>query len=65
MTSLFRFRRLKLDSEPPARREFTIAVATIYAIVVAILMCEVVNQVRTTETQTTSPYNSRQRTHNV
>ena len=63
MTSLFR--RIKLDSEPPARREFSIAVVTIYAIVIAILACEVVNQVRTTETQTTSPYNSRLRTHNV
>ena len=63
MTSLFR--RIKLDSEPPARREFGIAVVTIYAIVVAILMCEVVNQVRISETQTTSPYNSRLRSHNV
>jgi hypothetical protein len=63
MTSLFR--RIKLDSEPPARREFGIAVVTIYLIVVAILTCEVVNQVRNPETQTTSPYNSRLRTHNV
>jgi hypothetical protein len=63
MTSLFG--TLKLDSEPPARRELGIAVVTIYAIVVAILTCEIVNQVRSTETQTTSPYNSRLRTHNV
>ena len=63
MTSLFG--PLQLDSEPPARRELRIAVITIYAIVVAILTCEVVNQVRSTGTQTTTPYNSRLRTHNV
>ena len=63
MTSLFK--RIKLDSEPPARREFGIAVVTIYAIIIAILTFEVVNQVRITETQTTSPYYSRLRTHNV
>jgi len=63
MTSLFR--RIKLDSEPPARREFGIAVVTIYAIIIAILTCEVVNQVRITETQNASPYNSRLRSHNV
>jgi hypothetical protein len=63
MTSLFG--RIKLDSEPPARRELSIAVVTIYAIIVAILTCEVVNQIRNPETQTTSPYNSRLRTHNV
>jgi hypothetical protein len=63
MTSLFG--TLKLDSEPPTRRELRIAVVTIYAIVVAILTCEIVNQVRNPETQTTSPYYSRLRTHNV
>ena len=63
MTSLFG--PLKLDSEPLARRKLRIAVITIYAIVVAILTCEVVNQVRSTGAQTTTPYNSRLRTHNV
>jgi putative exporter of polyketide antibiotics len=52
----------KLDTEAPARREFMIAIVTIYAIVVSILACELVSRVHATETK--SSY-SRLRTHDV
>jgi hypothetical protein len=58
------FRRLKLNSEPPARREFTIAVVTLYAIVVTILAGELVERMHSDETETKSTY-GRLRTQDV
>jgi hypothetical protein len=58
------FRRLKLDSEPPARREFTIAIVTLYAIVVTILAGELVERMHADETETKSTY-GRLRTQDV
>jgi len=53
----------KLDSDAPGRHEMTIALVTIYAVVVSILACELVTRVQD-QVETKSTY-SRVRTHNV
>ena len=57
-------RPVKLDHEAPARREFMIALVTIYVIVVSVLACELVTRFQDHNTETKSTY-SRLRTHNA
>lgn len=54
----------KLDNEAPVRREMTIALVTIYVIVVSVLACELVTRVQDNKPGTQSTY-SRLRTHDV
>ena len=54
----------KLDNDVPVRREMTIALVTIYVIVVSVLACELVTRVQDNNTETKSTY-SRLRTHDV
>ena len=49
-------RRSSFTNEPPARREFTIAVVTLYAIIVTLLAGELINRVGDTETKSTTPH---------
>ncbi len=58
------FRRLGIDSEPPRRREFAVALVTVYAIVVTILAIELVERFRDTEIKDTTTY-SRLRSFDV
>ena len=48
-------RQLVLNSEPPSRREISIAVVTLYVIAFAILACKAVDYFRATDMETSSP----------
>jgi hypothetical protein len=57
-------RQPTLISEPPARREFTIAIVTVYAIIVTLLAGELISRVGDTESKSLAPH-SRLRTFDV
>ena len=65
MTASSLRRRLTQDSEQPSRKELTIALAGLSAILAAILAVEVAERVRDTETNSTIPYSRLLSTHDV
>jgi hypothetical protein len=48
-------RQLVLDSEPPSRRELSIAIVTLYVVVFAVLACKAVPYLRGTDMETSTP----------
>ena len=48
-------RQLALNSEPPSRREISIAVVTLYVIAFAILACKAADYFRGTDMETSTP----------
>jgi hypothetical protein len=55
MATFFR-RRLAATNDPPGTCEFSIALITVYAIVIAVLTCELVTRVGNDETKSVTPY---------
>jgi len=48
-------RQLALNSEPPSRRELSIALVTLYAIVFALLACKAADYLRGNDVETSTP----------
>ena len=48
-------RQLALDSEPPSRRELSIALLTLYVVVFAVLACRAVDYFRDTDMESWTP----------
>ena len=48
-------RQLALNSEPPSRRELSIAIVTLYAVLLAVLAGKAVDYLRSTDMETSTP----------
>jgi hypothetical protein len=58
---------MALNSEPPSRRELSIAIITLYAVLFAVFAGKAVDYLRSTDMETSTPstYTSLWRTHYV